>query len=258
MRYRYMSFLHSFILIALFSMALLLPPTAVRAEPIVRNFEADIIVYRRAGCPYCIKAEAYLKKNNISHELRDIEQNPAFRREYTNLGGRGVPLILIGDESHIMNGWNEANFQKRYQAFEQEMAGYEKNERVQGRQANGAQEKKQREKTDDVLVQKGQKTAAKRQEKQPLVASKANDDDDYDDDEEDDDDFYDWGFGTKLLGKKPGIIVYRTSDDDAQKLVQLRKNDVVISAGKNENGMLKVTTTNGVGWVDPSLLEEVE
>jgi glutaredoxin len=60
----------------------------------------------------CKRAKRYFKANNIPFVEYDIEKSRKAAREYKKLGGRGVPLILVGKQR--MSGFSEAGFKKIY------------------------------------------------------------------------------------------------------------------------------------------------
>ena len=72
-----------------------------------------VVMYGTSWCTYCRKAKAYFHKNNIRYVEYDIEASAKARREYDKLGGRGVPVILVGDKR--MNGFSVESFEKLYQ-----------------------------------------------------------------------------------------------------------------------------------------------
>jgi len=65
-----------------------------------------VIVYGTETCPYCIKARAYLTEHRIAFADIDVDKSEKGRREFAQLGGKGVPLILIGNRR--MTGFNKA------------------------------------------------------------------------------------------------------------------------------------------------------
>jgi glutaredoxin len=71
-----------------------------------------VVMYSTSTCPYCIKAKRYFRKNNIPFEERDINKSKQARREFKELGGRGVPLILVGSKQ--MRGFSESGFESVY------------------------------------------------------------------------------------------------------------------------------------------------
>jgi glutaredoxin len=75
-------------------------PAAVRKFPGVK-------MYTTQWCPVCKKAKAWLKANKVPFVELDVEASPQNRSQYKGLGGKGVPLILVG--AHRMEGWSEHN-----------------------------------------------------------------------------------------------------------------------------------------------------
>ncbi len=66
-------------------------------------------MYATSWCPYCAKARAYFARTGIAYTEHDIEKSADARAEFKRLGGRGVPLILVGNEK--MAGFNELAFE---------------------------------------------------------------------------------------------------------------------------------------------------
>lgn len=63
-----------------------------------------VIVYGTETCPYCMKTRAYLKERHIPFVDIDIAKSEKGKHDYAQLGGKGVPLILIGNRQ--MTGFN--------------------------------------------------------------------------------------------------------------------------------------------------------
>lgn len=61
---------------------------------------ANITIYTKSWCPYCIRAKALLSSKGASFEEIDIEKHPEARATMIQrAGGRTtVPQIFIGDE----------------------------------------------------------------------------------------------------------------------------------------------------------------
>lgn len=77
----------------------------------------EVTMYATDWCPFCEKARRYFKKNGIDYVEHDIEKSVTAMAEYRRLGGRGIPLILVGDK-RVM-GFSEANMDQVLKA-----AGY--------------------------------------------------------------------------------------------------------------------------------------
>lgn len=72
-----------------------------------------VMLYSTVWCLHCQRAKAYFSTNGISYTERDIEKSTSARREYKKLGGKGVPLILIGDQ--MMRGFSAKRVQTLYE-----------------------------------------------------------------------------------------------------------------------------------------------
>ncbi len=51
----------------------------------------------RAWCPHCKRAKAYFARKGVGYREVDIEASDADRREFEEYGGKGVPLIIVGE-----------------------------------------------------------------------------------------------------------------------------------------------------------------
>jgi glutaredoxin len=74
--------------------------------------QVPVVMYATAWCPYCAKARAYFKRTNTAYVEHDIEKSVDAHAEFKRLGGRGVPLILVGDEK--LRGFSELAFESAY------------------------------------------------------------------------------------------------------------------------------------------------
>lgn len=63
--------------------------------------EKDVVMYSASWCGYCDQARAYFRRNNIPFEEYDVETSAKGRRDYAEMGGNGVPVILIGDRRMV-------------------------------------------------------------------------------------------------------------------------------------------------------------
>lgn len=53
-------------------------------------------MFTTVWCGYCKKAKAHLAGKRVPFEEIDVETSDRGRSEYAQLGGRGVPIILVG------------------------------------------------------------------------------------------------------------------------------------------------------------------
>jgi glutaredoxin len=73
-------------------------PAAAAAQP-------QVVMYATSWCPYCAKTRAFFKRHGIQYVEYDIERDAAAQSRYKSLGGNGVPLILVGEET--IDGFHE-------------------------------------------------------------------------------------------------------------------------------------------------------
>jgi len=78
-------------------------------DPIADN---RVVMYGTSWCTYCKAAKAYFRKKRIRFVEYDIEASATARRRYDKLGGRGVPLIVVGDRQ--MTGFTPESFERLY------------------------------------------------------------------------------------------------------------------------------------------------
>ncbi|MEE9448118.1 MAG: glutaredoxin domain-containing protein [Arenicellales bacterium] len=76
------------------------------------TYQDKVVMYSTSWCGYCKQARRHFQANNIDYIEFDIEKNRKAKRAYDKLGGRGVPVILVGNQR--MNGFNKASFDRLY------------------------------------------------------------------------------------------------------------------------------------------------
>ena len=69
-------------------------------------------LYVTSWCPYCKKAMAFLRKNNIAFNTYDIEQDleAAARKQTLDPGYGGIPLAVINGAA--IRGFSESSYQQ--------------------------------------------------------------------------------------------------------------------------------------------------
>lgn len=55
-------------------------------------------LYTTSWCGYCKKAKAQLAARRVPFDEIDVETSDSGQREFASIGGRGVPVILVGDQ----------------------------------------------------------------------------------------------------------------------------------------------------------------
>lgn len=71
-----------------------------------------VVLYGTSWCGYCKKARAYFRSRNIPFTDLDVENDAGAKVQFNALGGRGVPVILVGDNR--INGFSESVFDGFY------------------------------------------------------------------------------------------------------------------------------------------------
>lgn len=74
-------------------------------EALLAPDKEPVVIYSTKRCQYCKKAKKLFRANNIPFQEYDIEMSTKGRQDYRLLNGRGVPIILVGEQR--MNGFNE-------------------------------------------------------------------------------------------------------------------------------------------------------
>lgn len=71
-----------------------------------------VVMYSATWCSVCKKAKTYFAEERIAFVEYDIEKSTKGKRDFERLGGKGVPVILVGDKR--LNGFSKETFEKVY------------------------------------------------------------------------------------------------------------------------------------------------
>ncbi|THB65452.1 MAG: glutaredoxin family protein [Gammaproteobacteria bacterium] len=71
---------------------------------IIESYNGKVVLYATDQCGYCRKAINHLNKLDIEYIGYDINKSAIGRREFDQLGGRGVPLMII--DGQLVRGYN--------------------------------------------------------------------------------------------------------------------------------------------------------
>ncbi len=91
------------VLVAWFAWGKFETPSVASQSPAGANVE--VILYATDWCGYCRKAKEFFDANGIAYSEFNIDNNAAARQEFERLGGRGVPLVVIGET--VIRGYSE-------------------------------------------------------------------------------------------------------------------------------------------------------
>lgn len=72
----------------------------------------QVVIYTTEWCGACRKAKGYFKQKSIPYKEYDVEKSAKGRRDYKQLKGKGVPIILVGKQR--MNGFSPGRFDSIY------------------------------------------------------------------------------------------------------------------------------------------------
>lgn len=71
-----------------------------------------VVMYSASWCGVCRTAKKYFAEKKIPFTEYDIDNNPKAKADFDRMGGRGVPVILVGKRR--MNGFSPGGFEKLY------------------------------------------------------------------------------------------------------------------------------------------------
>jgi len=77
------------------------PPTSF-----VASVGSDVVLYSTQSCGYCRKARELMTEKNIPYAEYDIEKSPVYRARWAELGGRGVPVLVVNN--NVIHGYRPA------------------------------------------------------------------------------------------------------------------------------------------------------
>ena len=70
----------------------------------------EVQLYSTRWCAICKRAKAFLDRRGVAYREFDIESDPAAYRVFKRLGGRGVPLLVIG--SRRLQGFDQSRLER--------------------------------------------------------------------------------------------------------------------------------------------------
>jgi len=68
-----------------------------------------VVMYSTEWCGVCKKAKDYMQQNSINFKEYNIEKNSNANRKFKSLGGKGVPLIVVGKQT--MSGFSASRLE---------------------------------------------------------------------------------------------------------------------------------------------------
>jgi glutaredoxin len=74
-------------------------------RPPIQQGSEKVVLYSTTWCGYCAKTREFFRSNNIVYEERDVETSETGRSGYQNLGGGGVPIVVVND-ADVIRGYD--------------------------------------------------------------------------------------------------------------------------------------------------------
>lgn len=82
----------------------------VKLQPVAQYVgKAQVTIYSAQWCGVCTKAKAYMNRRGIPYTEYDIDASVSNLKNFQKLGGRGVPLLLVGQQR--MAGFSAARLE---------------------------------------------------------------------------------------------------------------------------------------------------
>ena len=72
--------------------------------------DTEVIMYSTSWCGACKAAKGWLEDKGIPFVEIDVERSRDGRRQFEELGGRGVPLIVV--RGKVLRGFNPAEMER--------------------------------------------------------------------------------------------------------------------------------------------------
>jgi len=71
-----------------------------------------VVIYTTSWCSSCKTAKRYFKQHNVTYTEYDVETSRKGQRDFKRMNGRGVPLILVGQQR--LTGFRASAFERLY------------------------------------------------------------------------------------------------------------------------------------------------
>lgn len=80
------------------------PAVPAVVAPPSRRLDHEVVMYGASWCGYCAKARRYFADNGIRYTEHDVETSDEGRRGFAELGGGGIPVIVI--DGTVLRGYD--------------------------------------------------------------------------------------------------------------------------------------------------------
>ena len=73
-----------------------------KAQAVVDQQAQALALYQFNACPFCVKVRRVLKRQNVPVALRDAKNDPVYRQELAEQGGKvKVPCLRIAENDQV-------------------------------------------------------------------------------------------------------------------------------------------------------------
>lgn len=72
----------------------------------------EVVLYSASWCGNCDRARAYFQQNDVPFVEYDVEDSRKGRRDFAAMGGKAVPIIVVGDSRMV--GFSPERFEQLY------------------------------------------------------------------------------------------------------------------------------------------------
>ncbi len=95
-------------------------PSVACTDDIIAT-QPDVVMLGTVWCPYCASARRYFHSENIDYCEYDIERTEKGKRMYSDMGGGGIPILIVGGKYRI-NGFDEPTIDRALALVREEAA----------------------------------------------------------------------------------------------------------------------------------------
>lgn len=86
------------------------PKLSAEQKTVLTNKTSHLSLYQLPACPFCVKVRRALKRQGLTLELRNINQNHKYKHELVEEGGkRTVPCLRIAEQDKPVQWLYESN-----------------------------------------------------------------------------------------------------------------------------------------------------
>lgn len=74
-----------------------------------------ITLYSTSRCPHCRQVKQWLQQHKLRFQEFDVERNQRAFKEFQRVGGRGVPVLMVGQQK--IDGFNRKRLEQVFKGM---------------------------------------------------------------------------------------------------------------------------------------------